>query len=153
MVNRYLPVGQDVESVFYEVLNARFPGMINIKFKLLMDTKKRMKKGRLTLASTELANEKIKYFSADDASPEGVDYIIILDSVAWEYAQDDDKRRIISHELCHVFVDEKGKYKLIDHDITDFIAEIKRNEDKPDWVGDLGDLVNSIYDQEKEMNE
>jgi len=149
-MNRYLPASQDLENVFYEVLNDRFPGMVNIQFKLLFDTKKRLKKGKLILATTELANEKIKYFSADEAAPEGVDYIIIVDSVAWEYAQEDDKRRIISHELCHVFVDEKGKYKLIDHDITDFIAEIKRNEDKPYWINDLGDLVESIYEQEKE---
>ena len=148
-MNRYLPAGQDLENVFYAVLNDRFPGMANIKFRLLLDTKKRMKKGRLTLASVELTNEKIKYFSADDESPEGVDYIIIIDSVAWEYAHDDDKRRIISHELCHVFVDEKGKYKLIDHDLIDFFSEVKLNEDKPSWANDLGDLVESIYDQEK----
>jgi len=152
-MNRYLPASQELESVFYEVLNDRFPGMANIQFKLLLDTKKRLKKGRLILATTEVANEKIKYFSADNAAPEGVDYIMIVDSVAWEFAQDDDKRRIISHELCHVFVDEKGKYKLIDHDITDFIAEIKRNEDKQHWFSDLGDLVENIYSQEKDAQE
>ena len=48
MVNRYLPAGQDVENVFYEVLNDRFPGMVNIKFKLLMDTKKRLTTQRVT---------------------------------------------------------------------------------------------------------
>lgn len=153
MVNRYLPVGQDVEDVFQKVIVDRFPGYVNIKFRLLMDTKKRMKQGKLTLASIELANEKIKYFSVDDQTPEGVDYIMFFDSVAWEYAKPEDRERIISHELCHVFIDEKGKYKIIGHDFEDFISEIQRNEDNPEWSINLGQLVEEIYSQEKDAKD
>ena len=150
-MNRYLPAEQGVENVFYEVLNDRFPGMINIKFKLLMDTKKRMKKGRLTLASTELANEKIKYFSTDDQAPEGVDYVIILDSVAWEHASQEDKVRLISRQLCKVFIDEKGNFKLITFDIFDFISEIERNKTDSNWLKKLNELVFDIYEQKKDI--
>jgi len=147
-MNRYIEVTENVMIVFNEVLQERFPGFVNIKFKLLFDTKKRMKKGKLVLATTELVNEKVKMLSADDYAPEGYDYLIIIDSVVWEYAQEDDKKRLISHELNHVFIDEKGRYKILDHDIEDFFVEIERNVDKPNWASDLAFTAETIYGQE-----
>lgn len=151
-MNRYLEVDSSVMDVFYKVLNERFPAYGNIKFKLMFDTKKRMRKGKLVLASTELTNEKIRHFTATEDLPEGYDYLIILDEVAWVHASDADRERIISHELNHVFIDEKGNYKLIDHDVEDFLVEIKRNEDNPDWAYDLAALTKSIYEQKEDMD-
>jgi hypothetical protein len=70
-MTRYLPASDELETVFSEVLNAKFPGMNDVKFKLLFDSKKRVRKGRLLLASTELANEKLRYFTSDNNAPEG----------------------------------------------------------------------------------
>ena len=149
-MNRYEDVPGDLEVVFKKVVKERFPGLINTNFKLLFDNKKRVQKGKITLASIELANEKIKYFSAGNDIPEGYDYIIVIDKVAWEYAHEDDRERVLSHELCHVFIDEKGKYKIVNHDIEDFLAEIKRNADKPNWGVELATLISSIYEQSEE---
>lgn len=151
MSNRYLDCNDGLVGVFMDVLEERFPMYGNLTFKLVFDTKKRISKGKIRLASIEVANEKLKYFSKDEIAVEGYDYVLIVDEKAWDLASDKDKKRLISHELRHVLIDENGKCKVVDHDITDFVIEVKLNEDDPDWGFKLSRLVTDVYDQEKEM--
>lgn len=150
-MSRYLEATEDLITVFDQVQTQRFPNLTGINFKLLFDTKKRISKGKLTLASVELVNEKVKHLSANDSYPEGYDYLILVDKVAWDVAKDDDKQRLISHELNHVFIDEKGKYKLVGHDVEDFAAEIERNVDKPNWGRDLVALTSAVHEQAEDQ--
>jgi len=117
----------------------------------MFDTKKRVNKGKLCLASVEIANDKVKYFTKHEVEVGGYDYILIVDKKAWELANEKDKIRLISHELRHVFIDENDKHKILPHDIEDFVIEVKLNEDDPDWGTKLCTLVTDIYDQEKEL--
>jgi hypothetical protein len=148
---RYEECTDELVEVFLDVLESRFPAYQNLNFKLIFDTKQRMSKGRLVFASIELASPKIKFFSKDDVAVDGYDYVIIVDKKAWELASATNKKRIISHELRHVFIDEKGNYKIIGHEIEDFYAEIKLNQDDPEWAVELGSLVKAVYEQEKEL--
>lgn len=150
-MSRYLDASANLEEVFNEVLTKDFPGLFGINFKLIFDTKKRMSKGKLTLASVELVTEKLKFFTTDGNNADGYDYLIIVDSVAWEYASDGDKKRLLSHELNHVFIDEKGKLKVVGHDVEDFAKEIKKNIENPGWAGDLATLILAIYEQEEDQ--
>lgn len=150
-MGRYLDASANLEEVFGEVLLKDFPGLFGINFKLIFDTKKRMSKGKLTLASVESVTEKLKFFTTDGNNADGYDFLIIVDSVAWEYASDEDKKRLISHELNHVFIDDKGKLKIVGHDVEDFAKEIKKNIDNPGWAGDLATLTLAIYEQEEDL--
>lgn len=150
-MGRYLPDDGSLVAVADKVIHDTFTNLSNVTIKFIFDTKKRVKKGNLTLATTELANEKLKYFTSDDEAPEGYDILVITDEKAWMAAKDDDKERLMRHELRHVFIDEKGRIKLIDHDVQDFMAEIKLNEDKPDWGKNLAQLTEAIYDQEADV--
>ena len=149
-MNRYLDSDATLETVFAETLHSEFNQLESVKFKLIFDTKKRISKGRVTLASVELANEKVKFFTTDDV-PEGYDCIVVVDALAWQYASDKDKKRIISHELNHVVFNEKGKVKLVGHDVEDFAAELQKNVDDPNWANKLADLTLSIYDQQEDQ--
>ena len=149
-MNRYLDSDATLETVFAETLHSEFNWLESVKFKLIFDTKKRISKGRVTLASVELANEKVKFFTTDDV-PEGYDCIVVVDALAWQYASDKDKKRIISHELNHVVFNEKGKIKLVGHDVEDFAAELQKNVDDPTWADKLADLTLSIYDQQEDQ--
>jgi hypothetical protein len=149
-MERYLDADDSLVGVFLDVVDSRFGSLMNLKFKLIYDTKKRMKQGKIVLASIELCNPKLKFFSADDIAVDGYDYIIIVDHKAWELCNDADKKRIISHELQHVFVNEAGDCKLIGHDIADFYIEIQQNQDDPEWAKNLSELTFAIYEQEKE---
>ncbi len=148
---RFVDINESVVEVFMDVLENRFPNLAQLKIKLIFDTKRRVKQGEIVLSSTELASEKIKFFSKDDLAVEGYDIVIVFDMKAWELSDKKNRKRIMSHELRHVFIDEKGKVKLTPHDISDFRAEQKLNEDDSEWAFALAILVNDIYEQEKEM--
>ena len=152
-MNRYLHSDDTLETVFYNTLNSEFNWLESVKFKLIFDTKKRISKGRVTLASVELANEKVKFFTTDDGVPEGYDCIVVVDQLAWQHANDKDKKRIISHELNHVVFNEKGKVKLVGHDVEDFAAELQKNVDDPNWANKLADLTLAIYDQQEDQQQ
>lgn len=148
---RYEECDESLVEVFLNVLDERFPAYQHMKFKLLFDLKKRAKQGRITLATIETVGPKLKFFSKDNVAVDGYDYIIIVDKKAWQLSNEKDRKRLISHELRHVFIDEKGNYKLTGHEIEDFYMEIKLNEDDPEWCKKLASLVCSIYDQEKAL--
>ncbi len=148
---RFTDITENVVEVFLKILETRFPSLINLKIKLVFDTKRRVKQGEICLASTELTSDKLKYFSIDDIAIEGYDVVIIIDMKAWELANDKDRERIMSHELRHIFITEDGKLKLLPHDISDFRAEQLLNKDDPDWGLKLAILTNDVYEQEKEM--
>lgn len=150
-MTRFAEVNDSVVETFLETMEERFPNLVQLKIKLIFDTKRRIKQGELVLASVELASEKIKFFSKDNIAIEGYDVVVILDMKAWELSDLKDRKRIMSHELRHVFIDEQGKIKLLPHDVSDFRAEQKVNADDPDWKFKLATLVNDVYEQEKEM--
>ena len=150
-MHRFVDVDDSVVEVLLDTLEERFPNLAQLKIKLVFDTKRRIKLGKIVLASTEIASEKIKFFSRDKVAVDGYDVVIIFDRKAWELASDKDRKRIMSHELRHIFITEKGKVKLLSHDVSDFIAEQKLNADDPDWGIKLAQLTDSIYEQEKEM--
>jgi len=150
-INRFTDIDDGVVEVFLAVLEERFPSLAQLKIKLVFDTKKRVKQGEICLASTELANEKIKFFSKDDVAIDGYDVVIVLDMKAWGVASVEDRKRIMSHELRHILITEEGKVKILPHDVSDFRIEQKLNKENPDWSLKLAVLVNDIYEQEKEM--
>lgn len=149
---RYEEADENLVSVFLDVMEERFPQYQYLNFKLVYDLKKRIKGGKIVLANIELASAKIKFFSQDDKAAEGYDYILFVDKCAWLNASDKDKKRLISHELRHVFIDEKDNPKLIGHEIEDFYMELKLNEDDPEWGRKLTRLVTDIYEQEAEIS-
>lgn len=150
-MNRFIDIDESVVEVFLNVLEERFPSLGQLKIKLIFDLKRKVKQGEICLASVELTNEKVKFFSKDNIAVEGYDVVLIIDKKAWEVSNEVDRKRIISHELRHIFIKEDGKIKLIPHDVSDFRIEQKLNNDDPDWAFKLSTLVNDIYEQEKEM--
>ena len=148
---RFVEADESVVEVYIKAMEHRFPSLAQLKIKLIFDTKRRITQGKIALAMVELANDKIKFFSKDKIAVGGYDIIIIFDMKAWELSDDKNRMRIMSHELRHILIDEKGKLKLIPHDISDFREEQRLNVDDPDWGLKLSTLVNDIYEQEKEM--
>lgn len=150
-MTRFEDVDDGVVETYLSVVEERFPELGQLKIKLVFDMKKRVKDGKICLAHVELANDKIKYFSKDDVAIDGYDAVVFFDRKAWSFADDKNRKRLMSHELRHVFIDETGKVRLMPHDVSDFQSEIKLNADDPDWGFKLGTLTNAVYEQEKEM--
>lgn len=148
---RYEDCNDDLVEVFLDVLEERFPAYGNLKFKIIFDLRKRISKGSIVFATVELASQKIKHFTRDNIAAEGYDYVLTVDKKAWEVSTPADRKRLISHEMRHVFIDEKGVPKLLGHEIEDFYAELKLNEDDPEWARKLSVFVHDLYEQEKEL--
>lgn len=150
-MNRYLDVDASFFDVFSSVLEQEFAWLEGIKFKLLFNTKRRNSKGNIVLTSVELTNEKLKFLTADDVAPEGYDCLFTIDALAWQHASPLDRKRMIAHELNHVAMDDKGKLKIVGHDVEDFANEIQKNVDDPNWASKLTTLTQSIYEQQEDL--
>jgi hypothetical protein len=150
-MNRYEEADDNLTEVFLNVVEKTFPQYQQFRFKLIYDLKKRISQGKITLASIELANPKIKFFSRDKIAVDGYDFLVIVDKKAWDLAPMTAKPRLIRHEMRHVFMAEDGSPKIIGHEIEDFYAEIEFNKDDPEWRRKLATVVADVYDQEKIM--
>lgn len=154
-MNRYEEVTDSVLDALREVRREFFPELVNAKIKVLYDTKKRVHAGKIVLACILKPNDLIKHLTTDEkvGLEEGYDYIIVLDKLCWENSYVLDRERILRHELRHTFFDieaENNPYKLIDHDITDFYAEVELNAADPRWHQRLASLTADIYEQKKD---
>ena len=151
---RYEEVTKSVLDMLKEVKSRDFPEVKNAKIKILFDLKKRKSGGRIVLARIMKTNDLIRHLTKDEVEVmEGYDYIITLDKVCWENISDDDKIRILRHELRHTFFDiesENDPYKLISHSISDFYEEVEINQSDPRWRERVGSLTEDIYEQQKE---
>lgn len=148
---RYEEADEGLVEVFLDTLEKNFQSLQHLKFKLIFDLKKRIKNGKIVLASIEIPGPKLKYFTIDDIATDGYDFILLVDKKAWELSSEFVKPRLIRHELRHIFIDEKGQPKLVGHEIEDFYAEIELNKDDPEWRRKLATLTYDIYEQEKLM--
>jgi len=139
-----------IQSLIYD--DERFPNLKAATIIAVMDSKPKIDKltERVTFAYIKTANEVERFLTKDGHNIEGVDYIMFVTEVVWELASDKDKKRILSHELRHTFLDEKGNFKIVKHDIEDFYAEVRLNEDDPMWGQALGTVVIAKVEQMKE---
>jgi hypothetical protein len=149
---KYKNVNDSVTKLFYDIQRDMFPELSNAKFLLLECTKKRKHKGNIVLGSIQTANDMMKFLTKDQAPDEGYDYVVILDGMLITYNDESALTRVIRHELRHCFVDLEAKkpYKIVDHDFSDFIAEIELNKDNPRWSIALAEVISDMYEEDDE---
>lgn len=154
---RYEEVTPLVIDMLREVKTRDFPELKNAKIKVLFDLKKRKSGGRIVLGRIMKTNDLIRHLTKDDVEiVEGYDYIITLDKKCWDNIPDEDRVRIIRHELRHTYFDieaEKDPYKLVTHSISDFYEEVELNQKDPRWRERVGTITEDIYEQEKEAKD
>lgn len=153
-MGRYYQADKSVYDVLEELIyeDERFPDLRAAKIKIIMDTKPKIDKlsGKLEFASIKTTNEVERYLTKSGEVLEGFDYFIFINEIVWELAGANDKKRIISHELRHTFLTDKGDYKIIKHDLEDFYAEVELNKDDPMWGQSLTTIAMAKIDQLKE---
>lgn len=152
--DRYEEATADVNAMVEHTVDTVFPDLRDAKIYNVFDLKKRKSRGRLTLASIKKANTLIKFLTTSNLNSEGYDYIIFIDKLFWELASEEDKVRVIRHELQHAEVDpesEKDPFKLRDHELQDFYDEISYNSNDPKWCQRCVAMVEARYEQLKEL--
>lgn len=154
MTLRYEDVTDDVTDMLKQIRTTHFPELKNAKIKVLFDVKKRQSGGMLVLGRIMKTNDLLRHLTMDQIDAvEGYDYIITLDKLCWQSITDEDRARIIRHELRHTYFDidvDNSPYKLQNHTIADFYEEVENNKDDPRWRERVARLVHDIYEQQKE---
>lgn len=133
-----------------------FTALQGAEIKIIFDLKKRTSGGKIVLGRMKKANELEKHLTADAiGNGEGCDYIMYLDKKAWDLADEDQRTKLVRHELRHCNVDidsATNPYKVKGHDIEDFEEEIRLNADNPGWASQLAEVVELSYQQDREAN-
>jgi len=150
-MGRYYEANDSTATLVDKLIDERFRNLAAATIKIVMDSKPKIDKlkGSMVFAYIKTANEVEKYLTKDGYNLAGVDYFVFINDLVWELAGDKDKERIMSHELRHAFVDEKGNYRVVRHDIEDFYEEVKLNEDDPMWGQALSTVAMAKYEQLK----
>jgi hypothetical protein len=151
---RYEEATPMVLNMLKELKAKDFSELKNAKIKVLFDLKKRKSGGQIILGKIMKTNDLIRLLTKDEVEViEGYDYIITLDKKCWDNIPDEDRVRILRHELRHTHFDiesENDPYKLVSHSISDFYEEVETNQKDPRWRERVGTLAEDIYEQEKE---
>ena len=147
MINRYEDVTLAEYTILREIRESLFSELSGAEIKLVFDTKKKKSGGKIVLARIKKPSEVEKFLCVDP-----VDYIIFLDQNAWMLSDQDDRIRLMRHELRHTDVDPAAKkpYKLRAHTVEDFYTEISLNQNKPRWAEELALMVDMKYDEDKD---
>lgn len=148
---RFENATEDVRDLMNELIKENFPELTNAKIKPIFDLKKRTSKGGIVLGRFQKVNDLDKLLTEDEVE-DGFDYFLYVDKKAWEMAEDEDKVRLIRHELRHsdVDLDLDKPYGLRGHDIEDFEEEIRLNGDNMRWAQRLADITRVAYEQERD---
>lgn len=153
-MSRFYNADESVKAVVDELIydDDRFPNLRAAKIKIIFDSKPKIDKlnQQLTFAYIKTTNDVERYLTKSGETLEGFDYFVFIYDLVWELSSVSDRKRILSHELQHTFLDDKGNYKLIKHDIEDFHAEIENNKDDPMWRQALGTVAMAKINQLKE---
>jgi len=141
-------------SAFVEnVVANNFPELQGALIKVMYDNKKRKAGGRFVFARIKKTNDELKAFAVDEAGTP-YDYVMFLDHLLWDAISDKDKEKLVFHELCHCLVDldsATDQFKIQDHEIQTFYAEIEFVRDDPRWVERLSAICASVYDPDAEV--
>lgn len=152
---RFENVPESVAKLATTIQEKYFLELLSIKIKYLFDTKRNVSNGRICLGRCRKTDDFVKYFSTEETKDdEGYQYVITLDKVAYDNINNNDRTRLLRHELRHVSISERDDgfvYRINPHDIEDFVTEIELNSDDPRWSMRIAQLVEDIYDQQAEM--
>ena len=78
--------------------------------------------GKVILATASRPSKKLAPLLDEEYS-----FVITIASDEWEMIDEKQRDALIDHELCHCRKDDKGKPKLVSHDIEEFACIIRRH--------------------------
>jgi hypothetical protein len=147
-VMRFEPAPQMIQDMYVKLRNEHFNNLANVNVLLLLDTKKKLNKGKLCLGYIKKASDIVQFLTTEEAPEEGYHFVICLDKKMVEHCEEADIERTLRHEMRHIFISERGKLGLLPHDYEDFISEIEMNHDDPNWHHRVAETVYLMYEQE-----
>jgi hypothetical protein len=155
---KFEDVSEDVNKLFESVREEYFPELEGAYFKLIFRNKKKVSDGSFVVAEIKKLGELNKFFSSAEIDREdGYDYAIIIDKNVYNNLHEDDKKRVLRHELRHCSVNHEKKqpYSTRRHTIEDFYEDVELESQPggdPRWHERIGDICASIYDEDETVS-
>jgi hypothetical protein len=151
MGDKYQDAPKAIVDLAEKIRAELFPELKNATVQYIYNMKPRWHHGNRVFATIQGSNEKIRFLTATDTDPEGVDYFMEFDGKLFDALEDPDRTRIIRHEFRHTFFDanaKKNPYKTVAHDFEDFHVEVAINKDEPMWKARVGAVCESVHDKD-----
>ena len=130
----------EVEELARSLIEDHHSHLVEARIKYLFRNGKWAKKGRSVLGQAKLASEDTRFIGQ-------YEFVIIVNLVAWNNASAATREALIDHELyhCGCEVDRAGnkRWNIVDHDVTEFIAVVRRHGL---WEDDLQRLMKAAQE-------
>lgn len=81
----------------------------------------------------------------------GVDLVIWVWREVWHTFSPRQREAVVAHELCHAFVDEKGKLKLLPHDLEEFAWVVRQYGPWRDEVRIFGEQLAAFGEEPTQL--
>jgi len=150
-MSKFEEVPENIINIMNDEIKNDFPTIANARIKVLYNMKKKINQGKLVLGQIVKTNPILNYLtSSNENSDDGYNYIMFLDGNVFPVLEIKDQKRLIRHELNHIFIDldAKNPYKIVGHEINDFFKEIEYNKDEPKWLERVSAIAEQIYDND-----
>ena len=151
-MSNFEEVEESVVTMMDNIIKDVFPTILNARIKVLYYMKKKKSKGAVVFGQMVKATPILRYLTSSDAGDDGYNYFMFLDGNVFPALDTPDQKRIIRHELNHIFIDldAKDPYKVVGHEIEDFYREIEYNKDDSRWLERVATVAESVYDDNDE---
>lgn len=150
-MSNFEEVPESVIKMMDDEITNNFSTIVNARIKILYNMKKKTSQGALVFGTMSKATPILNYLtSSSDSADDGYNYIMFLDGNVFPAIDVADQKRIIRHELNHIFIDldAKNPYKIVGHEINDFYKEIEYNKDEPRWLERVTAVAEQVYDSD-----
>jgi len=150
-MSNFEEVPESVKKMMDDEIENSFSTIVNARIKMLFNMKKKSSQGALIFGQMVKATPILNYLtSSSDSTEDGYNYIMFLDGNVFPAIDVADQKRIIRHELNHIFIDldATNPYKVIGHEINDFYKEIEYNKEEPRWLERVSTIAEQVYDKD-----
>lgn len=135
-----------VEAIANDLISEIHEHLSPARILYLFTNKKRKRCDRVVLGSTQKLSGMQRFLSSGNSAVEdGYDFIILIGKAEWEVLEENQRRALVDHELCHCGVkdpdDEEPEWMLKGHDVEEFRDVIARHGF---WKDDIKDFAKTV---------
>jgi len=146
-MSKFEEVDQGTQNMLDDLIKNDFPTLLSARIKVLFNTNARKSKGEIIFGQMAKATPILNYLTGGDR---GYNYIMFLDGNVFPAIDTEDQKRLIRHELNHIYIDldAKDPYKVVGHEIKDFHKEIEYNKEDPRWLERVSEIASQVYEKD-----
>lgn len=120
----------EVKRIAEELIDKHHDHLDGVKIEYVFLSQPPKDKGKELLgrAKKKSGLDAYLYATAAESKNDPKDFFVIeISQPGWDILDQKQKRALVDHELCHLWVNEEGKLTMLPHDVEEFSQVIKRH--------------------------